>query len=65
MKNNNWIKLVTKQPNTIDNGERVLLYRINNIQQKNNEITVHETIMVKHCDPNETYQMELPEKPII
>lgn len=45
----NWIKLKDKKPNVVDHNEKVLLFRIMNDSQKSQEITIHETSMVKHC----------------
>jgi len=61
----NWIKLKDKQPNVLDNNEKVLLYRIMNDSQSSQCITIHETAMVKHCNPDETWWQMLPKAPII
>lgn len=60
-----WIKLKDKQPNVVDNNEKVLLYRIMNDGQKSQEITIFDTAMVKHCNPDETWWQMLPKKPTI
>ena len=60
----NWIKLKDKQPNIIDNNEKVLLYRIMNDSQSSQCISIHETSMVRFCNPDETWWQMLPNKPI-
>jgi len=60
-----WIKLKDKQPNVVDNNEKVLLFRIMNDGQKSQEITIFDTQMVKHCNPDETWWQMLPPKPIV
>lgn len=58
-----WIPLSSKQPTKEINGEKVLIYRLMNDSQKSQAITIHETVMVKHCDPDETWWTELPKPP--
>lgn len=58
-----WIKLSDKQPTVDNQGVKVLLYRIMNEDQKLLSTTIHETAMVKHCNPEETWWMPLPEPP--
>jgi len=57
-----WIKL-SKQAPTIADGEKVLLYRVMNDDQKLLSTTIHDTAMVKHCNPDETWWMPLPIAP--
>lgn len=58
-----WIKLRDKHPTVEKQGVKVLLYRIMNEDQKLLSTTIHETAMVKHCNPDETWWMPLPEPP--
>lgn len=55
-----WIKLIDKYPIVEEVGEKILLYRIMNDSQERQAITIHETRMVKHCNPEETWWMQLP-----
>lgn len=64
MKNDVWIKLSESLPIKEDVGEKVLLFRVMNENQKSTQITIHDTDMVKHCDPNETWWLTLPSNPI-
>lgn len=64
MKNITWIKLFDQTPKKEDVGEKVLLFRIMNEIQKSTQKTIHDTDMVKHCDPNETWWLPLPNDPI-
>lgn len=59
-----WIKLIDKIPTVEENGEKVLLYRILNESQESMSITIHNTSMVKYCDPNETWWTDLPKPPV-
>lgn len=59
-----WVKLIDEIPTVEENGEKVLLYRILNESQESMSITIHNTSMVKHCDPNETWWTNLPKPPI-
>lgn len=62
--NMNWIAVSNKLPIEEDNGEKVLIFRIMNGSQESLAISIHDTNMVKHCNPNETWWMELPKPPI-
>lgn len=59
----NWIAASEKLPTEEDNGEKVLIFRIMNGSQESLAISIHDTNMVKHCNPNETWWMELPKPP--
>ena len=58
-----WVAVSEKLPTVVDNGKKVLIYRIMNESQSSLAISIHETNMVKHCNPNETWWMELPKPP--
>jgi hypothetical protein len=60
-----WVAVSDKLPTVEDNGQKVLIYRIMNDSQSSLAISIHETNMVKHCNPNETWWMELPEPPCL
>lgn len=55
-----WIKLIDKCPTAEEVGEKVLMYRIMNDSQEKQAITIHETRMIKYCNPEETWWMRLP-----
>lgn len=56
-----WIKLKDRRPDINIDGNKVLLYRLTNEGQKDMSISIHNTNMMKHCDPNETWWMALPD----
>lgn len=56
----NWIKLSDKKPNVKEHGDSVLVYRIPTDGQCAMSICIYDTAMIKHCDKNETWWMELP-----
>jgi hypothetical protein len=58
-----WVKLSDKLPTVEDQGVKVLLYRIMNEDQKLLGITIYDTAKVKHCNPNETWWLPLPDPP--
>ena len=58
-----WVACSEKLPNVEDNGRKVLIYRIMNDNQASLTISIHETSMVKHCNVDETWWMELPKPP--
>ena len=60
-----WVAVSEKLPTVEDNGQKVLIYRIMNYSQSSLAISIHETNMVKHCNPNETWWMELPKPPCL
>ena len=60
-----WVAVSEKLPTVEDNGGKVLIYRIMNDSQSSLAISIHETNMVKHCNPNETWWMELPKPPCL
>ncbi len=62
---NGWVAVSEKLPTIEDNGQKVLIYRIVNKNQESLAISIHDTNMVKHCNPNETWWMELPEPPFL
>lgn len=55
-----WVSCSEKLPTVEENGQKVLIYRIMNDSQASLAISIHETSLVKHCDVNETWWMELP-----
>lgn len=57
-----WVKCSDRLPDTT-NGEKVLLYRVTNDSQRLTSMVVHDTSLVKHCNPTETWWRELPEPP--
>ena len=59
----NWVACSEKLPTVEQNGQKVLIYRIMNDSQASLAISIHETSMVKHCNVNETWWMELPKPP--
>lgn len=60
-----WVAASDKLPTVDDNGQKVLIYRIMNDSQSSLAISIHETNMVKYCNPNETWWMELPKPPCL
>ena len=60
-----WVAASEKLPSVEQNGNKVLIYRIMNDSQESLAISIHETNMVKHCNPNETWWMELPKPPCL
>lgn len=62
---NNWISLRYATPNIERHGDKVLLFRVMNAHQKDLEISIHSTDMVKHCNADETWWQQLPEKPYL
>ena len=60
-----WFKLSDITPDKKIVGPKVLLFRIMNKSQSSQDISVHDTNMVKLCDPDETWWRELPKLPII
>jgi hypothetical protein len=60
-----WVAVSEKLPTIEDNGQKVLIYRIVNKNQESLAISIHDTKMVKYCDPNETWWMELPKPPFL
>ena len=60
-----WIKLKDRKPSMVIDGKKVLIYRIGNDGQKGLAMTLFDTLMIKHCDENETWWMALPEEPRI
>ena len=60
-----WVAVSEKLPTVEDNGQKVLIYRIMNESQSSLAISIHETNMVKHCNPNETWWMGLPKPPCL
>lgn len=60
-----WVAASEKLPSVEQNGNKVLMYRIMNDSQESLAISVHETSMVKYCNPDETWWMELPKPPCL
>ena len=60
-----WVAASDKLPSVEQNGNKVLIYRIMNDSQESLAISIHDTNMVKHCNPNETWWMELPKPPCL
>lgn len=61
----NWVVASEKLPSVEQNGNKVLIYRIMNDSQSSLAISIHETNIVKYCNPNETWWMWLPKPPYI
>jgi len=59
-----WIKLSDRMPDEKIDGERLLVYRVNNDGQESTEMTVAPTYALKYADKEETFWMSLPNKPI-
>ena len=60
-----WVAVSEKLPTVEGNGEKVLIYRIMNDSQESLAISIHETSMVKYCNVDETWWMELPKPPCL
>ena len=60
-----WIKLKDRMPDKNIDGSKVLLHRIIDGPQAAQAITIHDTRMVRHCNPDETHWMALPDQPKI
>ena len=60
-----WVATSEKLPSVEQNGNKVLIYRIMNDSQESLAISIHETSMVKYCNVDETWWMELPEPPCL
>lgn len=59
-----WISAKDKLPDPQKDGSKVLIWREMNQNQKAQEISIHESSMVKYCNLDETYWMKLPAPPI-
>ena len=60
-----WVVASEKLPSVEQNGNKVLIYRIMNDSQESLAISIHETSMVKYCNVDETWWMELPKPPCL
>ena len=60
-----WVAASEKLPSVERNGNKVLIYRIMNDSQESLAISIHETSMVKYCNVDETWWMELPKPPCL
>jgi hypothetical protein len=60
-----WVTASEKLPSVEQNGSKVLIYRIMNDSQESLAISIHETSMVKYCNVDETWWMELPKPPCL
>ena len=60
-----WVAASEKLPSIEANGQKVLIYRIMNDSQESLAISIHETSMVKYCNVDETWWMELPKPPCL
>lgn len=58
-----WISADDRLPEVETEGAKVLLYRVLNEGQSNMSKSIHDTVMVKHCNPKETWWQPLPDKP--
>lgn len=65
LKINKWTKVSDELPETTTNGEKVILFRLGNDSQKSNQVTIYDTIMVKYCDPHETWWKPIGDLPLI
>ena len=59
-----WIKLSDRMPSIEIDGDKVLVYRVLNEGQKSMAMSIIDTRMLKHSNPNETWWIALPDKPI-
>ena len=60
-----WVAASEKLPSVEQNGNKVLIYRIMNDSQESLAISIHESSMVKYCNVDETWWMELPKPPCL
>jgi len=60
-----WVLVADKLPTVEQNGKKVLIYRIMNDSQESQAISIYETSMVKYCDINETWWMQIPVPPCL
>jgi len=60
-----WVYANDKLPTAEENGKKVLLYRIMNDSQESQSVSIHETSMVKYCNKEETWWMEIPPLPCL
>jgi hypothetical protein len=60
-----WVFANYKLPTVEENGKKVLLYRIMNDSQESQSVSIHETSMVKYCNKEETWWMEIPPLPCL
>ena len=59
-----WIRLDQRQPSVKIDGKKVLVHRIPTDSQQGTATAIHDTVMVKHCLPSETWWMHCPEDPV-
>jgi hypothetical protein len=57
-----WIS-AKELPNAKKVGKKVLLFRKMNEGQREMAITIYDTFLVKHCDPETTFWQPLPNHP--
>jgi hypothetical protein len=57
-----WIS-AKELPDAKEVGKKVLLFREMNEGQREMAITVYDTFLVKHCDPETTFWQPLPNPP--
>jgi hypothetical protein len=62
---NKWTKVSDKLPEPSTDGEKIILFRIGNDAQKSNQITIHDSNMVKYCEANETWWKSIGDTPLI
>lgn len=62
-KANSLVSLRFEIPTAEKYGDKVLLYRLLNKDQKSMSFSIHDTEKVKYCNPDETWFMPLPEPP--
>lgn len=60
---NSWTLLKDEIPTVEKHGEKVLIVRLLNGGQAAQSISIHDTKMMKHCNPDETFWMVHPELP--
>lgn len=58
-----WINCKNELPDIEKVGNKVLLFREMNEGQKGMAITVYDTFLVKHCEPETTFWQKLPNPP--
>ena len=59
-----YIKLSDQTPTIEQHGEKVLIWRIMNKEQRDQNPSIYPVSMLRLCDPNETWWSELPDEPI-
>ena len=58
-----WIKLCDEFPTPDKNGEKILICRILNETQSNQNPSIFQTDKIHLCNPDETWWIEIPKSP--